>query len=356
MKQLMRKLLSIIILLSILAPLPSWGALSFSDEIKSIYNSYSNYLDTQWTGSGWNYSVPSRHYQETDKNSASNLRMQATLATAYRFRTDEESARKIRAAIVSVLGPDKPMVHSIKNQGKTVSTRSFHDMIGLYLALRVLEEREDVFGWAEKALLIGKIEQIFPWALAGLDNENRALLSAAYGLDILHHPLTNFSPALQKRYAKQIRDKIKVGLKAVDSSGVYHESAGKQYSLHYHLVSALMLSYLGQNLPDKNYAALARKMLTRTHGWYKLGKLNWQGSFRPTGIGLQTVLLRALGEKYLGNKNWLSYWQAEKKNRGFIDAAHPQRLVWKDDVDNTLNDDNSFMNMAELFIRIAEPL
>lgn len=340
--------ITLLCLLILLAPRSAWGALSLPEEIKTIYNTYSRYLDTQWTGAGWNYSVPSRHYQETDKNSTGNLRMQATLAAAYRFRTDEESTQKIRTAIFSVLGPDKPMVHSIKNQDKTVSTRSFHDMIGLYLALRILEEREDVFGWAEKALLIGKIEQIFPWALAGLDNENRALLSAAYGLAILRHPLTNFSPTDQKKYIKQIRDKVKIGISAIDDFGVYHEGFDKKHSLHYHLVSAMMLSYLGQELPDKQYAALSKKMLTRTHDWYKIGKLNWIGSARPTGIGLQTVLLRSLGEKYLGNKNWKTYWVAEKKKRGFIDPANPERLVWKDDVDKTLNDDYSFVNMAEL--------
>jgi len=318
------------------------------EDIKTIYNTYSKYLDTQWTGAGWNYSVASRHYQEIDKNSAGNLRMQATLATAYRFRTDEASKQKIREAIFSVLGPDVAMTNWIKDNGKTVSTRSFHDMIGLYLALRILEERDDIFSWVEKALIVGKIEQIFPWALAGKDNENRALLAAAYGLAILQHPLTNFSPTDQKRYAKQIRDKVKVGLKAIDSFGVYHEGAGKQYSLHYHLVSAMMLSYLGEKMPDKQYSALSKKMLTRTHDWYALGKLHWIGSFRPTGIGLQAVLLRSLGEKYLGNKNWKTYWDAEKKNRGFIDASALGRLVWKDDADKTLNDDYSFMNMSEL--------
>ena len=344
----MRKFLTAIILFSILAPHSAWGALSLPEEIKTIYNTYSKYLDTQWTGIGWNYSVPSRHYQETGKNSLGNLRMQATLATAYRFRTDEDSKQKIREAVFSVLGEDAIINNWTRVNGQVVSTRSFHDMIGLYLILRLLEERADVFSWIERALIVGKIETMFPWALKGFDTENRALLSAAYGLAILRHPLTNFPSADQSRYLQQIRDKVKTGLKAVDKLGVYHEGFNKQYSAHYHLVSALMLSYLAENLPDKNYAAAGKKMLAKTHNWYKIGKLNWQGSFRPTGIGLQTVLLRALGEKYLGYKNWLSYWQTEKKNRGFIDPKNPQRLVWKDDADRTLNDDYSFMNMAEL--------
>lgn len=349
----LRRIIALICLLSALAPQSVGAALSLpdkdlADDLIHTYNLYSQYLDTQWTGTGWNYSVPSRHYQETGRDSTGNLRMQATLAAYYRFRTDNESGQKIREAILGVLGPDAPMVNSVKENGKTVSTRSFHDMIGLYLALQILKERADVFSWIERVLIIGKIEQIFPWALSGFDNENRALLAASYGLAILQHPLTNFSPADQKKYKKQIRDKVKIGLTAIDSFGVYHEGFDKQYSLHYHLVSALMLSYLGQNLSDKQYAALSKKMLKRIHDWYKIGKLHWIGSARPTGIGLQTVLLRALGEKYLGNKNWLKYWQTEKKNRGFIDSANPKRLVWKDDVDRTLNDDYSFINMAEL--------
>ena len=89
-------------------------------------------------------------------------------------------------------------------------------------------------------------------------------------------------------------------------------------------------------------------MLNFTHKTYSLGKLDWRGSARPTGIGLQTVLLRALGEKYLGNNHWLDYWEIESANRGFIDNNNLGRLAWRDEVDKTLNDDYSFMNMVEL--------
>ena len=112
----------------------------------------------------------------------------------------------------------------------------------------------------------------------------------------------------------------------------------------------MALAYLGDKLPNPNYKSLAKKMLNFTHQTYVLGRLDWHGSARPTGISLQTVLLRALGEKYLGNNHWLAYWEAESQNRGFIDNANPGRLAWRDEVDKTLNDDYSFMNMVELLI------
>lgn len=345
----LRRFITFISLLAILAPQAAGAALNFPGEIKNIYNVYSKYLDTQWVALGWAYSVPSRHYKEIGLYSIDDIRMQATLATAYRFRADYEARYKIKTALANVLGPEVPLVNSVPNgEGAPVSTRGFGDMIGLYLALKLTAERGDIFTKTEQARIITRIKEVYPFALAGFDNENRALLSAAYGLAILRDPAANFTPDEKSDYKKQIENKVKIGLQAIDKQGVYHEGKDKSYSLHYHLVSAMMLSYLGENLPSKQYAALSKKMLTRVHDWYKIGKLNWIGSARPTGIGLQAVLLRALGEKYLGNKNWLNYWQTEKKNRGFIDASALGRLVWKDDVDKTLNDDYSFMNMAEL--------
>ncbi|MDP1709489.1 MAG: hypothetical protein Q8L21_01195 [Candidatus Komeilibacteria bacterium] len=344
----LRLILISVCFLGLAVPRIAWGA-ELEEEIKNIYNTYSQYLDKQWVSLGWEYSVPSYQYQEINKHSLDNLRLQATLATAYRFRTDDESVYKISTAITNVLGKDMPLVNSVPQNGQMVSTRGFGDMIGLYLALQLLVSRPDIFSAEEQTGIIEQIKKIYPWALRANDTENRALISAAYGLAIMRHPLLALSAEEKTIYKKQIIDKIKIGREAIDKLGIYREGQYKKYSLHYHLVAALMLSYLGENLPNKQYAALSKSMLSYIHKRYALDKLDWRGSERPTGIGLQTVLLRTWGEKYLGNKNWKNYWDVEKKKRGFIDPSNPKRLIWKDDIDGTLNDDYSFINMAELF-------
>ncbi len=347
----MKKITALFLICFLLAPLSAGASLDFNSEIKDIYNVYSLYLDSQWVALGWEYNVPSRQYRETNLNSIGDIRMQATLATTYRFRADEEAKYKIKTAILNALGPDAPLVNNVPNgAGIYVSTRGFGDMIGLRLALRLTKERSDVFSPSEQAQIISQIKKAFPFALMGYDNENRALLSAAYGLSILRDKNINFTEEEKNNYKPQIENKIKIGLKAIDGQAVYREGKNKKYSTHYHLVSAMALAYLGDQLPNPNYKTLAKKMLNYTHQRYPLGKLDWRGSERPTGIGLQTVLLRALGEKYLGNKRWQDYWETESLNRGFIDNDNLGRLAWRDEVDKTLNDDYSFMNMVELLM------
>lgn len=348
----MRKIFAAFILaLTLLAPLSVGASLDFNNEIKNIYNVYSQYLDTKWVALGWEYNVPSRHYREIGLNSIDDIRMQATLATTYRFRADAEAKYKIKTALTNILGSEARIVKSVPNgQGIYVSTRGFGDVIGLYLALKLTKDRGDIFTKTEQAQIFKRIKEVYPYALAGYDNENRALLAAAYGLPILRAADLNFTEAEKNNYKKQIENKIKIGLRSIDSQGVYREGKDKKYSTHYQLVSALMLANLGKTLPNKAYSAKARAMLQYAHQQYPLGKLDWRGSARPTGIGLQTVLLRALGEQYLNNKNWLQYWETESANRGFIDQANPGRLAWRDEVDKTLNDDYSFMNMVELLV------
>ncbi|MEK7165076.1 MAG: hypothetical protein AAB779_03960, partial [Patescibacteria group bacterium] len=236
----MKKITALFLICFLLAPLSAGASLDFNSEIKNIYNVYSLYLDTKWVALGWEYNVPSRQYRETNLNSIGDIRMQATLATTYRFRADEEAKYKIKTAILNALGPDAPLVNSVPNgAGIYVSTRGFGDMIGLRLALRLTKERSDVFSPSEQAQIISQIKKAFPFALMGYDNENRALLSAAYGLGILRDPDINFTEAEKNNYKPQIENKIKIGLKAIDGQAVYREGKDKRYSTHYHLVSAM---------------------------------------------------------------------------------------------------------------------
>lgn len=325
-------------------------------QLHSIPTQYTKYLDTVWTGSGWKSSVPSRSYNEGGKHSAHNLRMQMTFAFAYQSRSDAQSREKVATALRDVLITRRAKeANWIRRNDTQISTRSFHDAIGLYLGLRILEAHPDVLTPEERALALRNMKEMFPWILRAPDTENRALLGAAYSTLILRHPLLSFTEDERSQYEQLIRSKVTTALRSVDKSGIYREGTPATYSLHYHLVATVMLSIVGQELNEPKYTATARRMAQYVHNRYPLGQLTWRGSGRPTGIGLQTVLLRATTERYLGATTWERYWLKESANRGFIDRTHPDRLVWRDDKDKTLNDDYSFMNMAAI-VPLLRPL
>jgi hypothetical protein len=339
------KILPIIILFLFL-PVFSVSAaadVSIQEDIENISTKYSNYLDTQWKWVGWNYSVPSKYYREVGVNSANSSRMQGTLASAYNWRDDVAAKEKVRIAILDILD------NNISKGTLKKSTRSFHDAIGLFMTLDVLGKRSEWFSEKEKAEIIAQVRKYFPASMRAADQENRAFLGAAFGLAILNHPLMNFSDGEKERYEKEIRNKIKSGLLSVGKDDIYREGKNKKFSLHYHLVSADCLMYAGKVFNDQQYITQAKKMLQYIHDKYPIKKLTWKDSERPTGIGLQTVLLRALGEKFLDNSDWLNYWKRERIRRGFIDLKNPNRLVWRDEAENNYNDDYSFLSMVVLF-------
>lgn len=326
------------------------GNKSIGEEIERIYSRYSNYLDSKWTGRGWDYAVPSRHYREAGRNSWNNLRMQATFVAFYMFRYDDEATQKIHKALANALIElSSKQAYAVTRKGQEISTRSFNDAIGIYLALRILDARGDIFSHSEIQDILKNMKEMYPWVLKAKDTENRAILGAAYGLKILNHPLLNFSEEEREDYLNLIKEKIDTALDSVDSDYVYREGRGRAFSAHYHLVFADMLYYIGSALGNSEYADISKKMLNVVHKKYPLRHLSFLGSGRPTGVGLQTVLLKTVGEKFLGNKKWKKFWEIEKAGRGFIDPKAKNRLVWRDQVDKTLNDDYSFANMAEIF-------
>jgi hypothetical protein len=324
-------------------PSQSLAAATIKTDMGAIFNKYSKYLDTTWKAGGWIYNVPSRSYREVNYSSVDDIRMQATFASAYLYRNDNIAKEKVRFAVNDFLADDT-LLGTIRN-----SKRSFNDAIGLYLFLNIIEVKGKWFSEAEKNDVIIKIKKYLPAALRAPDEENRAFIGAAFGLAALESPLLNYSQTEKAILSDLARAKINNGLKSVDKKGVYHEGRGHNYSLHYHLVSADCLWLAGKILNDKIYQNKAAQMLGYVHHQYPLRRLTWEGSERPTGVGMQTVFLRAVGESYLGNKDWYRYWKIERLRHGFIDLSKPNRLVWYDEVDKTFNDDYSFLSMAVLF-------
>ncbi len=322
--------------------IPPTKDVNIETDIQDIYNKYSTHLDKQWTGDGWKYNVPSRHYKEINKNSSQNLRMQMTFASFYKYREDGSSKAKIKTVFDQVFKEVLPnQIFFVSRDDKIISTRSFHDAIGLFLALEIFGQNQHLFTELEKVQIKRQAEKMLPWILKAPDTENRALLGAAYGKKILENPVISFSEKEKQEYRDLINQKIQTGLKNIDSKNIYHEGGKNNFSLHYHVVSAAMLFVLGEN-------EIARKMSQYVHDNYEIGKLSWEGSHRPTGIGLQTVLLRTFLEKNLNTIYWADFWAKEKNARGFIDPKNADRLVWYDDIDKTYNDDYSFANMVEI--------
>jgi hypothetical protein len=321
-----------------------------ASELEQIYNRYSYYLDTKWDGLGWQYSVPSGNYLEIDKYSADTIRQQLSLATFYRFRSDQEALAKIHQAVTYTWLEVVPaQANKVVLNGKPVSTRSFNEAIGIFLTLRIFDTHNELFTLAEKEEILLNIKKMYPYVLQANDTENRAFLSAAYSLAILNHPLLQFTEVERESYLKIINHKVGIGLKTVDKYGVYREGKPAVFSAHYQLVAANMLSYLGSELDNIFYSTKAKLMHNFLVRKFPLGKISDFINSRPQGVGLQTVLLRTVSQNYINNSDWREFWQQENSDKGFIDPNNPDRLVWRDQSDGTYNDDYSFANMAELF-------
>lgn len=321
-----------------------------TSELERIYNRYSYYLDTKWDGLGWQYSVPSGNYLEIDKYSADTIRQQLSFATFYHFRSDQEALTKIHKAVVYTWLEVVPVqANQIVLNGKPTSTRSFNEAIGIFLTLRIFDTHSEIFTSTEKESILTNLKAMYPFVLKANDTENRAFLSAAYSLAILNHPLLQFTATERENYLQIINQKISIGLKAVDKYGVYREGRPAIFSAHYQLVAANMLSYLGNELNNAFYYTKAKLMHSLISKKFPLGNINGFINSRPQGVGLQTVLLRAISQNYLNNPDWQEFWQQESGGKGFIDPSNSDRLVWQDELDGTYNDDYSFANMAELF-------
>lgn len=318
-------------------------------ELAPIYTRSSRYLDTRWDGRGWRSAVPAEPYRETERSSAGNLRLQLTFASFYRFRTDAAARNMAQTALRDALQRLAATPNAVPLNGQLVSTRSFHEAIGFYLALRLLERDPQLQSPEERRATLASIKAALPWVLQASDTENRAALGAAYGLAVLNHPLLSFSPGERRQHLDQVRRKAETALAAVGADRRYREGTPPQFSLHYHLVTAAMLYYIGGALAEPRYREIADRMVETVRSDYPLGKLDAHPSHRPRGIGLQTVLLRAVVERYAGTPRWERAWRIEQRGRGFIDPAAPHRLAWRDQVDGTFNDDYSFASIAELF-------
>jgi len=333
-------------------PLPLYARTneeSLTKDLQGIYTRYSRYLDSEWNLGGWKYDVPSKSYKEINRTSLNSLRMQATFSSYYSGRTDEDAKRYVQSALLNAL-IDLPKIQAnyIPIPKGTMSTRSFHDAIGMHSALKILEKKGDLWSVEEKDLMIENARSMYPWILNAPDTENRALLGAAYGIAILNNPLMNFNDQEKKEYISLIREKVKVGMKSIAQNHRYKEGAPPRFSLHYHLVSSLMLNYVGVALNDQFYINESKAMMVLIDKHYPLGRLSVRGSMRPKGLGLQTIFMRALTEKIVGHKAWYSYWTIEGRTKGFIDPRNHDRLVWKDEVDKTYNDDYSLATIAGL--------
>ncbi len=320
-------------------------------DLETIYNRYSKYLDTKWNGKGWSYEVPSSDYKEIGLVSDNSLRLQATLATFYRFRTEPEAQEKIQRALEYVLIElSNKQSNFVLDQNKKISTRSFNEAIGAYLSLQLLKNKPELFSTTSRDLILKNIKDMYPWILEANDTENRALLSAAYSLAILKHSLMNFSVAEQEQYLNLIRQKVDLGLQSVGADNLYREGKNKQFTEHYHLVTANMLVYLGEEIPNENYLIKAKAMFEVLNSSLVANELlkNIEPA-RPRGQGLQNILLKTVAQKYQSGTGIASYWREQKIGLGFIEPANPDRLVWYDWYDSTYNDDYSLANMAELF-------
>lgn len=311
---------------------------------QDIFNRYSRYLDTKWRGNGWSWEVPSKHFREKGENSAGTIRMQATLASFYVFRSDQSALDKMRIAVRNALiTVPSATVNAITKDGKRVSTRSFHEAIGAYLGLTVANRKRELFTESELLTMRTNVRDMIPWLLSAEDTESRAFAGSVFTLAAAL--LAGVSPS---EIALPLEQKIAKALTTVEN-GVYREGADRHTSPHFHITTAGMMLSLGRMLNRTEYIETSREMYSSVTKGFTLVRIPEHRGTRPGGSGLQTALMWAMGYKAFAPTKWEEAWTQNASGMGFIDPRNPDRLVWRDEEDGTHNDDYSFANMTFLF-------
>jgi len=370
-----KKFLTSLILLSFLtAPFKLLSAeITLSNYLLPFYSKHSRWLDITYQPvfKTWHFNIPYYEPEKQWQETISHPRWQMSSATFYKYRLDNSPyARKIvRQAILD----------STLNSKRAIFDQSFNDAIANFLVVRLLENNLEtrhgisLLTSAEKQSILKWIKKRLSYGLSAPDTENRAALAGVYWYYVGQYLYENNFltdnewQQVQKLTKQKINLSIEQTLRQAKTNAptaiMYRESG--LFSLHYHIVQAYMLLNYGKMTGEQKYINIAQKM-TDTINQLAAddGFLDASLGHRPSGIGAQGYLMAGILNLYFDNdaqaQKFLNYADG---NRFFADPKYPNRLVWFNTTNSNyqlpitnyqLNDDISFVNMAELALFLFE--
>jgi len=321
---------------------------NFIDEtqIQNIYNKYSEHLDSKYFAEQdtWLFAAPTYGYKEwTFAYTPRNL---MSFATFYKYKAidgDTLAIEKIDKSINMAINWQKIDDRKIY---------SFDGAIANFLIVRMIEQVPDSLTYKEIENFNLFINYHLPKALEADDTENRAALAAVYWFYCAKY-LENNGFEITDDIYKKIDEKMQKSMnETISKDFLYRENNQQDFSLHYHVLQAYLMSIYGDWTKNLGTVVSAREMTKNfRHLTFNNGLLETSFGKRPTGANAQTYLMAGLLSKRFKYLDYSIYWQYLSDDTFFSDLENPNRLEWHStylENKNIFHDDYSFANIAEL--------
>ncbi|MFH1890217.1 MAG: hypothetical protein ABIJ91_01455 [Candidatus Kuenenbacteria bacterium] len=317
--------------------------------VSYFYNRYSKHFDN------FSLKYKSPEYGITDWKTPETPREWMSLASYYKYKSlqgDINAKQALRSAI------QNGFLASFK---KPAYAQSFEDAESYFLMIRIFEEDNNLINSFEQKKILYQIRSYIEAGIKAQDTENRAIVAAAhwqYIVDYLHKK--NILKDNQKRYFDNlIKVKIDRAIEnCINDKAWYFENNWKDFSPHYHTVSAFMLMVYGALTQQDKYLAIAKEM------YYNIKKISFKNGMtearlgnRPIGLGAQFYLMQGLLGKYFDDEDYTVYLFYAGGHRFFSDKQHPDRLEYHSTLENSdsqFHDDYAFSDKAELGLTIEK--
>jgi len=317
--------------------------------ISYFYNRYSKHFDNF----GLKYS--SSEYGIKNFKEPETSREWMAIASYYKYRSINGSAMETEILVNAI---DKAYQYL---SNKNPINQSFEDAESYFLLIRIFEINPLIITDEKKQKILNLIANYAENGILANDTENRAIISATHWQYIINYIFKNQTiSSIEKHYYDYlIKKKIDYSIKeCITNSGWYFENKFKNFSVHYHTVSAFMLMLYGDMVKDQRYLALAEKM------YYNIKKISFKNGMvearlghRPLGLGSQFYLMQGLLGKYFNDADYSVYLFYAQGHRFFSDKRHPDRLEFHSTIEKSesaFHDDYAFSDKSELGLTIEK--
>jgi len=322
---------------------------SLNEYSRYFYDRYSRHFDSV----GLRYAAPA--YGISDFSAPQTAREWISLASYYKYRAfsgNQQARLLIRQAITEALK---------EIESRPLYTLSFHDAEAFFLMVRMDEHIPTLLTVSEKTRLRGLLKRALEPGIQAPDSENRAVVAAVHWRYLARHLVDggDLSSAELRKLDQLIQKKIDRALAhSLTKTGWYFENNKKDFTPHYHAVSAFMLAVYGDMTSRPEYSNLARTM------YFNLKKISFDNGMvearighRPLGLGAQFYLMQGLLGYYFDDNDYRVYLFYASGNRFFSDPLHPDRLEYHSTIeysDPNFHDDYAFSDAAELALTVPK--
>jgi hypothetical protein len=317
---------------------------SLDNYVEYFYNRYSQHFDQN----GLVYSIP--EYGIEKLTEPQKIREWISLISYYKYRAldgDQSAQNIIRFGILK--GYNELLKRGSRSQ-------SFQEAEAHFLTIQILEKLPHLLSEKIKQNIYNVINNYLEEGIKALDTENRAIIAGTHWQYINNHlfkkRIINFNK--KEYFDNLIKNKIDSAIQeSINSDHWYLENNLNDFSVHYHAVSAFMLTIYGELSEETKYLNTAQRMYNNLQKiTLANGEIPAEIGHRPSALGAQFYLMTGLLGYYFNDHNYMNYLSFAEGNRFFQDPNYPHRLEFHSD--NIFNDDYAFSDIAELGSTISK--